>query len=137
MFMDLRSIKIEELPLVGPAYTKKLKRLGIENVWDLFHHVPFPFLDFSKNISIKDLQIGEIATINGTVTSFVYQYTKKGKPMQILTAADETGKVNTMWFNQIYLLSTFKKGLKVALAGELSWMGRNKAIIAPEYEILN
>lgn len=135
--MTLREINVTDLPLVGPSYAKKLSKLGINTVWDLFHYVPFRFLDFSKNILIKDLRMGEIATIRGTVTSFVNQYTKKGRPMQIVTISDETGKVNAMWFNQIYLSRTFKKGLEVAIAGELSWMGRQKAIISPEYEILS
>ncbi|HWA51769.1 MAG TPA: ATP-dependent DNA helicase RecG [Patescibacteria group bacterium] len=135
--MDLRTVKVDELPLVGPQYAKKLEKLGIYNLWDLMHHVPFRFLDFSKSSAIYNLQIGETATIKGTVTSFVNQYTKKGKPMQIVTIADDTGKVNAIWFNQIYLARTFKKGTKVAIAGELNFMGRNKAIVAPEYEILN
>lgn len=134
--MNLQDISVLELPLVGPGYSKKLSKLGIETVWDLFHHVPFRFLDFSKNINISDLQMGETATIKGVVTSYVNQYTKKGKPMQIVTVADETGKVNAIWFNQIYLSKTFREGTQVALAGELNWMGRNKAIIAPEYEII-
>jgi len=133
----LKMTKVKELPLVGPSYEKRLRNLEIETVWDLFHHVPFRFLDFSKNINISDLRIGETATIKGEVTSYVNQYTKKGKPMQIVTIADETGKVNAMWFNQIYLSSTFRKGIKVAIAGELSFMGRQKAILSPEYEIIN
>lgn len=135
--MNLREVSIDNLPLVGPTYAKKLERLGIATVWDLFHHVPFRFLDFTKNINISDLEVGETATVKGTVTSSINQYTKKGKPMQIITIADETGKVNAIWFNQIYLLKTFREGYKVAIAGELNWFGRTKAIISPEYEILN
>lgn len=135
--MDLRGISIDQLPLVGPQYAKKLERLGIYNIWDLFHHVPYRFLDFSKSVSIYNLQLDETATIKGTVTSYVNQYTRKGKPMQIVTIADETGKVNAIWFNQVYLSRTFKKGTKVAIAGTLSFIGRQKAIISPEYEILS
>ncbi len=134
--INLKETQIEELPLVGPSYAKKIKKLGIENIWDLFHYVPFRFLDFSKNTSINNLHIGEIATVKGEVISFVNQYTKKGKPMQIVTIADKTGKVNAIWFNQIYLSRIFKKGTNVAVAGELNWLGRNKAIIGPEYEII-
>lgn len=133
---DLKEISVGDLSLVGPAFVKKLKKLGIETIWDLFHHVPTRFLDFSKNISIKDLKIDETATIKGTVTSIFNQYTKKGKPMQIVTISDETGKVNAIWFNQIYLLKNFREGTKVAIAGKLSFLGRQRAIISPEYEIL-
>ncbi len=137
MKTDLQKILITELPLVGPSYAKRLAKLEIETVWDLFHHIPFRFLDFSKNSPINKLQIDEIATIRGTVKSFTNTYTKTGKTMQIVTIEDITGKIDAMWFNQIYLSSTFKEGFEVSLAGKLTWIGRKKAIIAPEYEIIN
>ncbi len=132
----LRDIKIDELPFVGPAYAKRLGKLEIQTIWDLLHHVPTRFLDFSLSSPIKNLQIGEIATVKGRVRSFVNQYTRAGKPMQILTVEDETGKIEAVWFNQIYLSRTFKEGLEVSLAGTLDWFGRRKAMIAPEYEII-
>ena len=134
---NLREVPITNLPFVGKSYGKKLENLGITNIWELFHHIPFRFLDFTKNVNIKDLQIGQVATIKGEVSSYINQYTRKGRPVQIVTISDSTGKVNAIWFNQIYLSRTLKKGSKVAIAGELSWFGRQKAIISPEYEILN
>lgn len=134
---DLKKISVLELPLVGPVYAKKLKKLEIESIWDLFHHVPTRFLDFSKNTTISNLQMDEIATVHGKVTSFVNTYTRNGKAMQIVTIADDTGKVEAIWFNQIYLARTFKEGMEVSLAGKLTWIGRKKAIVAPEYEIMN
>jgi ATP-dependent DNA helicase RecG len=127
--IDLKKTGVYELPLVGPAYAKKLKNLEIESVWDLFHHLPTRFLDFTKNTTIADLQLDEIATVHGVISKFTNAYTKTGKSMQIVTITDETGKMDAMWFNQIYLSNTFK-------AGKLTWMGRKKAMIAPEYEII-
>lgn len=129
-------VGVSELPFVGPASVAKLEKLGIVTVWDLFHHIPRKFLDFSKAIPIGELQIGDIATVSGTITKFVNQYTRKGKPMQILTVEDKTGKVDAMWFNQPYLSRTFHEGDRVALGGKLDWMGRKRALIAPEYEIV-
>src|SRR5258708_2730746 len=134
--IDLQKISVEELPLVGPSYAKKLQKLGIITVWDLFHYVPTRFLDFSKTTTIANLQIDEVATIHGTITSFVNTYTKTGKTMQIVTITDDTGKIDAIWFNQIYLSNTFKKGLSVSFAGKLTFMGHKRAIMAPEYEIM-
>ncbi len=136
MTTDLKNIGVSELPLVGPAYAKKLNKLGIISIWDLFHHIPTRFLDFSKSSPIAKLQIDEIATIHGTIRHFTNTYTKTGKTMQIVTVEDVTGKVDAIWFNQIYLSNTFKEGAEVSLAGKLTFIGRKKAIIAPEYEIV-
>src|SRR5581483_7884573 len=111
---NLREVPITNLPFVGKSYGKKLENLGITNIWELFHHIPFRFLDFTKNVNIKDLQIGQVATIKGEVSSYINQYTRKGRPVQIVTISDSTGKVNAIWFNQIYLSRTLKKGSKVA-----------------------
>ncbi len=135
--MDLKIVKVEELPLVGPAYAKKLNKLGIHSVWDLFHHVPSRFLDFSKSSPINKLEIDEVTTIHGTITSFVNTYTKSGKTMQIVTIEDVSGKVEAIWFNQIYLSNVLRKGTEISLAGKLTWMARKKVIIAPEYEIVH
>ena len=133
---SLVNVPIEKLPLVGPSYAKRLKKLGIETVWDLFHYVPTRFLDFSKNSPIRELKMDEIATIRGTVSSFINTYTKTGKTMQIVAISDGTGRVEAIWFNQIYLSSVFREGTEVSLAGKLTWIGRKRAIVAPEYEII-
>src|SRR5258708_7876499 len=134
--MNIKETSVLELPLVGPGYTRRLNKLGIETIWDLFHHIPTRFLDFSKNIKIADLQIDEVATIHGRVASFVNTYTKSGKAMQIVTITDDTGKIDAIWFNQIYLSNTFKKGLSVSFAGKLTFMVHKRAIMAPEYQII-
>ena len=36
---------VSVLPLVGPSYTKKLKKLNIETIEDLLLHVPNRYLD--------------------------------------------------------------------------------------------
>ncbi|MEK7497444.1 MAG: ATP-dependent DNA helicase RecG [Patescibacteria group bacterium] len=127
---------VSSLPFVGPAYAKRLEKLEIKTVGDLFHHIPRRFLDFSKTSEIKKLQIGEIATVKGVVTSFINQYTKSGRMIQIVNIEDSTGTLSAIWFNQPFLRSSFKKGSTVAFGGTLGWFGRNKAFMAPEYEVI-
>ena len=51
-----------ELPLVGPVYVSRLKRLEIYTIGDLLHHVPSRYLDFRVVSKIKD-STGEIEAI--------------------------------------------------------------------------
>lgn len=56
--------------------------------------------------------------------------------IQIVNIEDQSGTLSAIWFNQPFLRSSFKKGSTVAFGGTLGWFGRNKAFMAPEYEIL-
>jgi len=134
--MSFQDEPVSSLPFVGPAYAKRLEKLEIKTVDDLLHHIPRRFLDFSRTSDIKSLQIGDIATVKGVVTSFVNQYTKSGRMIQIVNIKDNSGSLSAIWFNQPFLRSSFKKGSTVAFGGTLGWFGRNKTFMAPEYEVL-
>lgn len=133
--MDLNS-SVTELPLVGPAYSKRLKRLEISTIDDLLHHVPRRYLDFSKTVDITDTVIDDIVTVSGEVTSIKNQYTKYGKKLQIAELTDKSGSIMAIWFNQPYLVQSFSVGTKVSLAGKVGWYARKKAFVSPEYEII-
>jgi ATP-dependent DNA helicase RecG len=134
MLMRL-SDSVSSLPLVGPVYAKRLKKLGIDTINDLLHHVPNRYIDFRNTSNINTLQIGDIATVKGEVTSIKNQYTKSGKKIQIAQIDDKTGKINVIWFNQPYLIRNIEPNQEISIAGEINWFGRTKAFISPEYEM--
>lgn len=126
---------ISDLPLVGPSYEKRLKKLEIYTIEDLLNHIPHRYLDFSKNVKIKEIGVGEIVTVSGVVNSIRNQYTKTGKRMQIGSIEDETGKLTVLWFNQPYLVRALYPGATISLAGTLSWFAGKPALVSPEFEI--
>jgi len=131
--MELNS-PVSALPLVGPAYARRLEKLEIKTINDLLHHVPHKYLDFSLSSPIAKTQHGETLTVKGEVTSIKNIYTRYGKKIQIATVADKTGEITAVWFNQPYLLKNIYIGESIALAGKVDWFGRKKALISPEYE---
>lgn len=122
--------------MVGGAYAKKLKKLEIETVKDLLFHTPRRFLDFSHTSEINKLKVGEFFTIKANVVSAINQFSKRGVKMQLVNLQDKTGKIQAIWFNQPYLLSAFKKGSEVYIAGKLDFFGRTPAFVSPEYELV-
>ena len=44
---------VEELPRVGSAYAKRLKKFGIKTVQDLLFYFPARYDDFSEIITIR------------------------------------------------------------------------------------
>lgn len=127
---------ISKLPFVGPTYEKKLKKLDISTVFDLLHHVPHRYIDFSKFTKIKDIKTNELVSVFAEITSIINQPTKSGKLMQLGTISDETGKINIIWFNQYYLTKTLFKGTKLVISGKASWFNRKLAFFTPQYEII-
>ncbi len=128
--------KISKLPFVGPVYLRRLEKLGITTIEDLFNHIPFRFLDFRENAAISSLREGDIVNIEGTITLFKNQYTKTGRKLQVAEVEDNTGKIMVTWFNQPYLSRVLREGERVSLSGNVNWIGRKLAMISPEFEVI-
>lgn len=125
---------VSTIPFVGPNYEKKLNRLEIFNVYDLIHHIPHRYLDFSKITNISNVKIKEVVTIVGTISSLKNQITKTGKRMQIGQVEDGSGKITVAWFNQPFLIYTITPNTKVAISGEASWFNGKPAFFSPQFE---
>lgn len=131
--MDLDS-PIVEVPLIGPSYAKRLKKLGIETAKDLLYHFPHRYEDFSLVSDIGRAQPGETVTVKGQITSIKNIYTKSGKKIQSATISDGKNVISATWFNQPFLVRTLPIGTYVSLSGKISWFGRQRTLMAPEYE---
>jgi len=129
------STPIEEIPRVGPAYQKKLKKLGIKTVHDLLYHFPHRYEDFSNLIPIAKAEHGGPFCFQGEILDIRNIRTFRRRMMLTqMTIGDETGKLKALWFNQPYLINAFKKGEHVCLAGKISGKGSAKYLSSPAYE---
>lgn len=125
---------ISSVPLVGKNYARKLKNLGITSVKDLIFHFPRRYQDFSLITDISRVQPGETVTIKGQVVEIKNIYTRGGKKIQTAVVSDGEGKVEVTWFNQPFLVKNLPVGTWVSLSGKISWYGRKKVLVSPEYE---
>src|SRR3989344_1267069 len=102
--------KVEEMPKIGLAYQKKLKKLGIKTVQDLLFYFPARYDDFSNIIPIENVKAGFTVCVQGKVLEI--QNTTSFKKWMNITEAlveDETGIIKALWFNQPYLANTLKE----------------------------
>jgi len=132
--MDLTT-PIEDIPRIGPVYQRKLKRLGIKTVQDLFFHFPRRYEDFSNLIPISKIRINEICTVYGKILGIETERTWKRK--MFLTEAiieDKTGAIKAIWFNQPYLTKTLRKGDNVFLSGKVTISKNGIYLSNPIYE---
>jgi len=126
---------IEKLFLIGPVYTRRLKKLKIETVGDLLYHFPFRYIDYSLISPIARVQPGEIVTIQGKIATIKNEYTKRGKKIQKGKITDQTGEIEAVWFNQPFLVKTLRPGTTISLSGKADWFGRKIVLVSPEYEL--
>jgi len=132
--MDL-STPIEKIPRIGPAYQKRLKRLGIKTVENLLYHFPHRYDDFSNLIPIAKAEVGGPFCFQGEILDIENLRTfRKRMILTKVTLGDGTGKLTVIWFNQPYLVTTFKKGDYVCLAGKIVKKDGSKYLSNPAYE---
>jgi ATP-dependent DNA helicase RecG len=127
---------VNKLPLVGPIYAKRLKKLDIVTVENLLHHVPHRYNDYRSISKISDVQIGKTVTIRGRVESVRNVYTKSQKKIQLAKIVDDTGSIDVIWFNQPFIARNIKTGERISLSAKVNWYNRKPALISPEYEII-
>ncbi len=127
--------KVEEVPKIGPAYQKKLKKLGIKTIQDLLSYFPARYDDFSDIIPIKNAEAGQIACVQGQIVSIDQTHTfKKGMDITEVLIEDETGQILALWFNQPYLAKSLKEEDYICLAGKVS-LGKDGIYLSnPAYE---
>lgn len=122
---------LEKFFRIGPLYKKRLKKLGINNLNDLFFHFPSRYEDFSKIIKISEVKNNQICTVKGEVTKIgsIRSYKRKMYITEALIK-DESGSLRAVWFNQPYLTKNIKEKDIIFLSGKLS----KGKLLSPVYE---
>ncbi len=119
--MELDSL-IQNIPRISSIYRKRLNKLGIKTLRDIFYHFPFRYDDFSNIKPIGELKLNETATICGKIIEIKNTRTwKKRIYITEIYVQDETGIIKAIWFNQPFLVNTLKQDDFVSLAGKVSF----------------
>lgn len=123
---------------IGPRMAKRLAKLGIETVSDLFFHFPIRYDDFSKIRPIGQIgqsgQMGPLC-VKGRILEIKNQRSPKAR--MFLTHAlisDNSGSIRIIWFNQPFLIKTLKKGEEYIFLGKVEYSSDGLVIKNPIYE---
>ena len=129
------STPVAKLSQIGPAYQKRLKKLGIKTIGDLLYHFPHRYEDFSNIIPISEVKINETCCIQGKILGI--ENARTWKKRMILTKAiveDKSGAIKVVWFNQPYLIKVLKEGDNLCLAGKITLGEEGLYLSNPTYE---
>ena len=123
---------------IGPRYLKYLNKLGIKTIKDLLWHFPFRYEDFSQIKKIKELQPDEICSLIATITKVNLRRSFRKKIFIIeAKASDDTGTIDIIWFNQLYLIKTIPPGTTLSLSGKVKAKGKKLILSSPSYEVIS
>lgn len=122
---------------VGPKLAKILEKLGINTVRDLLFFFPRDYEDRRNPRKIASLRLGETVFIKGSISKIKLNRLRR---MQLLKVKlkDSSGSINTVFFNQPYLVKTFKLGMEIFVFGrvENSYSGIGLEINVRRFEIV-
>ena len=128
---------VTRLQSVGPAYAKKLQRLGINVVGDLLYHYPHRYDDYSQLKSISQLMYGDEVTLLLTVGESKTREVRGGLTITNVLLADPTGTIQVAFFNQPYLQQQFKSGRRIVISGTVDQHLGHLTLKSPEWEPLS
>ena len=111
--MNIRQ-NVQYLKGVGPKKAQALKKIGIENIYDLATYYPRRYEDLSSVQPIGSLKPGDTANIQGKIVAMADRNTRRGLKLLTVMMADDTGSIQINFFNQDYLKKKFKQGFLMA-----------------------
>lgn len=129
--------EVQRLQSVGPAYEKRLRRLGITTVQDLIYHYPHRYDDYSKLKTISQLMYGEEVTLLLTVCEAKTREVRGGLKITNVLLADLTGTIQVTYFNQPWLQQQFKSGRRIVISGRVDQDLGRLTIKQPDWEPLS
>ncbi len=127
---------VEFLKKVGNRTRFHLKKLKIEKVEDLLFHFPHRYLDLRRVVKISEVKVGEEVTVVGEVKKVTSRLTKKRFKLIQVAIFDGTGYLKGVWFNQDYIATIFKEGMRVAFGGKVNFRYGQLQIENPLFDIL-
>jgi ATP-dependent DNA helicase RecG len=119
-----------------PVHEALSQGLGLFTVDQLLHHYPRRYLDRSAMVSLRELRIGQEATVIAIVRRVRQTYTRRRQPMVTVTVADGTGYLDLFWFNQTWPGQRLRDGHEVMASGKLTVYRNRMRMANPTVDVL-
>lgn len=111
---------LESIKGVGEKTGAQFQAAGLHSVNDLINFLPRAYEDFSHIATIADIKPGKM-TIKARCEKIATRPVRRGLRITTATLADETGKIQAVWFNQPYRETQLKSGEEFFFSGEFEF----------------
>jgi ATP-dependent DNA helicase RecG len=120
----------------GPPAAEVLRGIDLETVDDLLHHYPRRYIDRSKVARIRELRVGQYATVIARVRRVQKRLTRQRRSMVTVTIADGSGYLDLTFFNQPWTATTYREGHELAVSGVVQLYRGRLQLAKQEVELL-
>ncbi|TCT16956.1 ATP-dependent DNA helicase RecG [Natranaerovirga pectinivora] len=126
------NLSISVLKGVGEKTKTYLNKLGIVTIDDLLHNYPRSYESFSKPLKIKDMVLDEMNSIEGSICASINQLAKNKIKITKTKVKDDTGLINIIWFNQLYIKNKLNSSEKFIFKGKVEYKYGQIQMLSPE-----
>ena len=128
--------RLDELPGVSARVANDLRGLGITNLGRLIVHLPMRHERLEAETTIAELVPGSNVAARGEVTA-TRPVRHGARPRFEAVVLDETGRLDLVWFNGLYMAERIKPGVRIRVQGMLKRRGPQLQIVNPKVEFLS
>ena len=125
-------LPVSALAGVGVKVEGQLAQLHIARIFDLLLHLPRDYEDRSRLVTMRDLEHGQSALVEGEVV-----HVDNNRGGMTVIVEDETGRVSLRFF-KVYssLIQTMALGMRLRLFGEVKLTRYGLQMAHPEYSVV-
>ncbi|MEM9083820.1 MAG: ATP-dependent DNA helicase RecG, partial [Planctomycetota bacterium] len=125
---------IESVPGVGPKTGEHFRALGIPSVAHLVHYLPFRHEREEAEDEIEQLAEGHLSSARGEVMKT--RLVRSRRPSFQAVLMDESGRLDLIWFNQMWLNDRILPGMRLRVQGKARKRGPALEMVNPQWEEL-
>lgn len=124
---------LENVKGVGEKTAQQFHSAGLFTVGDLLTFLPRRHEDFSGVVAIANIHPGK-ATIRARCEKINTRMVRRGLKVTTATLADDSGKLQAVWFNQPYRETQLKSGEEFYFSGEFEFNYNRYQLTNPSSE---
>jgi len=132
--MNLLS-SLDKVKGVGEKTGQQLAKAGLITVDDLINFLPRAYEDYSHITTIANIAPGKV-TIKARCEKIATRPVRRGLRITTATLADESGKLQAVWFNQPYRETQLKAGDEFYFSGEFEFNYNRYQMTNPSAELV-
>ncbi|MDE2272390.1 MAG: ATP-dependent DNA helicase RecG [Xanthomonadaceae bacterium] len=127
---------VTTLPGVGPALADTLRKLGIEQVQDLWFHLPLRYEDRTRITAIGDLEAGEPAQVEGVVEAVEAGFRYRPQLRVAISDASRQTLVLRFFHFRRQQAQQFAPGVRLRCYGAIRHGQHGLEMVHPQYRVL-
>jgi ATP-dependent DNA helicase RecG len=121
--------------LFTPLQSRALASLGLTNIGKLVAYLPLRHERHEAEAPIASLAPGAMASARGEVTAV--RPVRGRAPRLEAVLMDETGRLDLVWFNGLYMIERVRPGIRLRVHGKVQQRGPQLQMINPRLETLS